>query len=182
MRILTIGCIDVLITLPVGILFVITEAVEIHESHAELGTSIWYPGWTFTHTNWGPEPISWADLTGQLTWQLVTVFLYWWSSVILALAIFALLGFTSETRRSYGKIISAIGRFFKGQQRPNALPELGEITFNHRPVQTGSTYQYGLLFFTSLAQCLHPNSLDLNRYSQHPLARSNMVRRTRHSK
>jgi hypothetical protein len=103
-RILAMGSIDILITLPIGIYaveYIISSAVKGHK----LGFPLIYPGWKHVHTNWDPVPIPYVELDLP---SLVDLNFESWSSVLLALTMFALFGLTKSAREIYWRGFCAV--------------------------------------------------------------------------
>jgi hypothetical protein len=129
-RILAVGCADILLTLPVGILDVVSDALASIELS---GTFPVYPGWFAIHTNWGPISTSLPELleSGGF-WDNFAFYLSNWSSVILGFAIFALFGLTSETRATYWRAMQAALRIFGRKPVVRNNTEISTIAFGSR--------------------------------------------------
>ncbi|KAI0032703.1 pheromone A receptor-domain-containing protein, partial [Vararia minispora EC-137] len=104
LRILVVGCMDIIITLPFGIVTVILSTRVLLPGF----TFDFYTGWTFTHTDWGPISVPYTTIAHAGGWQLFSYYFSLWSSVILSLIIFALFGLTAEARATYRRGISNI--------------------------------------------------------------------------
>ena len=96
-RLLTLGCVDIMLSLPVGIIsFVLAVGV---------GPSFpFWPGWAEIHEQW--EPLQ----TPSYIWQADPWFrfrIYWnsWVNVFFGVAIFALFGLNHESRKVYGNVL-----------------------------------------------------------------------------
>ncbi|KZV69116.1 fungal pheromone STE3G-protein-coupled receptor [Peniophora sp. CONT] len=136
-RILVLASIDILLTLPIGI---VNVALEITGS---LSTALFpfYPGWTYIHTAWDPKHFSYAVLQAYGTAELAQKYFSQWSSPVLAFAIFGLFGVTPEARASYWCIIYTVGGSFGWKPTPrarNGQASLGVIKFGTRPAQDTS--------------------------------------------
>ena len=111
LRVLAIGCLNIVFTLPQGIVYTVNMAIMLHLNTAQDNTSIWYDGWTFIHSNWDPKSLSLERFWAKQS-QLVRVDINFgiWTSIILAFAIFALFGVSKAARESYWRIICSIAR------------------------------------------------------------------------
>lgn len=132
LRVLAIGSLDILVTLPQG---VIACVVLVHyATHGYYsGTFVWYTGWDILHRNWSPRSMSLEHFSKD-TFQLVTVNYGAWTSIVLGFAIFALFGLTKAARSSYWRLTCAIMQPFgcdlasRVRERPALLP----MTFGQR--------------------------------------------------
>ncbi|VDC04704.1 unnamed protein product [Peniophora sp. CBMAI 1063] len=136
-RVLALASIDLLLTLPIGIInvvFIISGPLtELHFP--------FYSGWTQDHVNWGPQSASYAELAGGATSHRAQLYFDHWTSPILALAIFGLFGVTSEARASYWRIVYTIGGWVGWKLKPrthDARASLGDIEFGARSPQSVS--------------------------------------------
>ncbi|VDC02199.1 unnamed protein product [Peniophora sp. CBMAI 1063] len=135
MRILALASIDVLFTLPIG---AVTIVLSVKDA-LSFGPVPFYYGWAFDHSDWQPESISYARLVSEGTADTAAFYFNQWSSPVLAFAIFALFGVTSEARASYWQLIGTIGRRFGWNPTPRtrkALPSLGDMEFGERPTRS----------------------------------------------
>ncbi|KZV65151.1 fungal pheromone STE3G-protein-coupled receptor [Peniophora sp. CONT] len=134
-RILALASIDIMLTLPIGIVNIALDIVELLSAHPFK----FYPGWTYLHSQWGPVSVSYAELQAFGTGYFAQFYVAQWSSPILAFAIFALFGVTHEARASYCCIICTVGGWFGWKPKPrtqNGHATLGEIVFGARPQST----------------------------------------------
>ncbi|KZV62046.1 hypothetical protein PENSPDRAFT_759012 [Peniophora sp. CONT] len=135
LRVLAIGSLDILLTLPQGIVYTVNTIVNLL-LNAKDGFPIWYTGWTFTHQNWDPTSMSletfWEKFLNVQTNYGV------WTSILLAFAIFALFGLTKAAISSYWRVACTVARVFncdlasRMKQRPALLP----MTFGQRTRRT----------------------------------------------
>ncbi|KZV65150.1 STE3-domain-containing protein [Peniophora sp. CONT] len=133
LRIFILASIDILLTLPVGI---VTLTLDITAALSPGFPFSFYPGWTFVHSNWEPVGIPYADIQADGTVQLALIYFSQWTSPVLAFAIFGLFGVTSEARTSYWRIVCTVGGWFGWKPTPrgrNGRGSLGEIEFGARP-------------------------------------------------
>lgn len=100
-RILALGTIDGVLTLPLGILKVVANHSR---SHASLE---FYPagGWRALHAHWTPERIP-AALWRADVWAVYAVRFDQWICPFLGVVIFLLCGLHKEARAKYGKLAS----------------------------------------------------------------------------
>ena len=107
-RILAISSIDILVTLPFGIVNLVLNVT----STLEQAETPFYSGWTSVHTNWGPLSVSYAAMKAAPGSAFATYYFNRWQSPILAFAIFGLLGLTKGARASYWRTICTIAGWF----------------------------------------------------------------------
>ncbi|KZV69827.1 fungal pheromone STE3G-protein-coupled receptor, partial [Peniophora sp. CONT] len=96
-RILVLASLDILLTLPIGIVNItlkIVQALSVNEFP-------FYPGWTFLHTDWEPFGVSYTELQAEDTANFAGTYFAQWTSPVLAFIIFGLFGVTPEARASY---------------------------------------------------------------------------------
>ncbi|VDB95511.1 unnamed protein product [Peniophora sp. CBMAI 1063] len=104
-RILVLASVDVLLTLPIGLVIIVLNV----KGHAQMfGPLPFYHGWTQDHVGWQPVGLSYAYVVSEGTLDLALFYFEYWTSPILAFVIFALFGATSEARASYWRIICSI--------------------------------------------------------------------------
>lgn len=94
MRILALASVDVILTLPVGVVsFALTAQTTIGDGDA------FYEGWTKTHANWAPVVVPFTGNGSRVT--LVRIYLLPFLPALQAFCIFGLLGLTPDARASY---------------------------------------------------------------------------------
>ncbi|VDB95169.1 unnamed protein product [Peniophora sp. CBMAI 1063] len=130
-RIMVLASIDLLITLPIGIVNLVLALV------AALRNNLlpFYWGWTSLHTNWEPLSVSYAEITADGTTNTANFYFINWMSPILAFSIFGLFGLTSEALASYWRVICVIGNWVGWAPTPRAQNQqasLGEIEFGEQ--------------------------------------------------
>jgi hypothetical protein len=113
MRVLAIACLDVVLSLPVGLVSVILAL-------AASPLLVFWPGWAPVHDGW--EPV----LTPALEWRnntWVQFHVLWneWVNVMLGLAIVALFGTADEARHAYWAAGHAVGGWIKLLQRRDGM-------------------------------------------------------------
>lgn len=96
-RVLALGCVDILLSLPVGIIsFVLSVGV---------GPTIpFWPGWSEIHTAWAPLPTT-AEQWLSDPWFRFRIYWNSWVNVFFAVTIFALFGLNPESRKVYGRVL-----------------------------------------------------------------------------
>lgn len=107
-RVLALSSIDVLLTLPFGI---VDTALEITSGIAQEGDFPFYPGWAIVHSNWAPVTLPYAEQKALGTSFLAGQYYNVWSSTILTFIIFGLFGLTMEARESYWHVLCTVGRW-----------------------------------------------------------------------
>ncbi|VDB88611.1 unnamed protein product [Peniophora sp. CBMAI 1063] len=108
LRVLFIGSLDILITLPQGLIAIIDMTLNTLDSHKTFDTPLFYLGWEIVHRNWSPIGVSYAEF-GEGRVQKFTVEYGQWTSIVLACVIFALFGVNGTAREGYWKAIRVIG-------------------------------------------------------------------------
>lgn len=129
-RIMALGCFDIMITLPFAIANMVNNYLEGHES------LIFYPGWSYVHTDWQPVLIpksEWSSdsyLAFSIRWNETI-------NVVLAVIFFVLFGVTRSSRENYKQIFWAAARIFGFKSRANGQAsniifgtrDLGSVSF-----------------------------------------------------
>lgn len=132
-RLLVLASIDILITLPDGIISVVLNTTAALES----GSFPFYNGWEKVHSDWQPVTYSYAELRAAGNAYLAEFYGLFWSSLVLSYAIFALFGTTPEALALYWRIILRVGRWFGWRPTPrmddSGSSTLGTIQFGTRP-------------------------------------------------
>ncbi|KZV69113.1 fungal pheromone STE3G-protein-coupled receptor [Peniophora sp. CONT] len=103
LRILVLASIDILLTLPIGVITItlnVVEAVVTNEFP-------FYSGWTYLHTGWEPEQISYEIQVQGSASKVVQTYFIQWTSPVLAFVVFGLFGITFEARASYWRAASS---------------------------------------------------------------------------
>lgn len=99
-RILTLASIDLLLTLPVGIVSIALAITSwLHNFPLPF-----YWGWSYLHTDWEPLSVSYAEFKSSGTANFALYYFNNWTSPILAFITFGLFGLTSEARASYSTL------------------------------------------------------------------------------
>ncbi|KZV65159.1 STE3-domain-containing protein [Peniophora sp. CONT] len=140
LRVLVLASIDILLTLPSGI---VNTTLDIVYALSPPRDFPFYPGWTLLHSDWEPVGVSYAELQAGGTASLAQFYFSQWTSPVLAFVIFGLFGVTSEARTSYWRIICTVGGWFGWKPTPrarNGQASLGDIEFGARPAQDTSGY------------------------------------------
>ncbi|KAI0316926.1 pheromone A receptor-domain-containing protein [Amylostereum chailletii] len=119
-HILSIACIDILITLPVGVLGVILQFSD--------GPFSFWPGWTAIHgDDWGPILLSADEWTAD-GWTRFTIYFNQWINAFLAVMFFFLFGLTMEARTKYRRAFWAVVRV-GGCATPTGQKSGPDVTF-----------------------------------------------------
>ncbi|KZV71051.1 hypothetical protein PENSPDRAFT_752047 [Peniophora sp. CONT] len=137
LRILALASLDILLTLPIGIVNVVLNVTS-DESQTSLR---FYPGWARVHSNWEPLSYSYAELQATGVSALPLGYFTYWTSPVLAFTIFGLFGMTAEARATYWGVICTVGGWFGWKPSPragnlNAGVSLGTIEFGAQPQET----------------------------------------------
>jgi hypothetical protein len=134
MRILAIGILDVVLTLPFGLANILLTA--------ELVKPLpFYIGWTFVHSDWQPVGVTYDQILRSGFWNIFSGYFQSYSGIILSVVIFALFGLTEEARATYWRGICAITKLLGWMQVgsvPGALVD--EMRFSAAHVGTNISY------------------------------------------
>ena len=124
MRVLFIACIDILITLPIG-LIVLAEAI------VQSGQEVlpWFPDWPTLHSNWAPR-VEHAETWRSSTSQRFTIYFAQTSGLVLGLAFVALFGTSEEGVKAYRHVLQAIARRFGWRRRVRLEAEAEDSTLD----------------------------------------------------
>ncbi|VDB84969.1 unnamed protein product [Peniophora sp. CBMAI 1063] len=169
MRLFILGCLDILLSLPVGLLIIIVDVAGAVQD----GTFSLYPGWNEIHAHWQPRTVAYADLP-LMGWPgLVDFYFSKSSSIVLGFCIFALFGWTKQTRTTYMQLLRgalrACGKkrttyepsafelptihFTKGNSKPHGKGEHGvQVEVVTASTDTTNTFELRLNF-ESTAEC-----------------------------
>ncbi|VDB95779.1 unnamed protein product [Peniophora sp. CBMAI 1063] len=134
LRILALASIDILLMLPVGI----ANIVLFVKDEVFFGSLPFYYGWTFDHTRWQPQSITYTEIVSNGPFSVATFYFFNWISPFLAFVIFGLFGATQEARVSYWRIICTVGGWFGWKPTPRtrrSRSSVGDIVFGERPAQ-----------------------------------------------
>jgi hypothetical protein len=105
-RILAIGSIDIILTLPLGI---VQLALAIRQYHEQYDSQLpFYQGWNTVHANWEPISISYSELVQDGAWTLAHQYFERWTSPLLGFAIFGLFGYSAEAQVTYRQVSRAV--------------------------------------------------------------------------
>ncbi|KZV65945.1 STE3-domain-containing protein [Peniophora sp. CONT] len=143
-RILVLASIDVILTLPIGIVTIILGVTSQLSTGAGLP---FYRGWTYDHTDWEPESFSYQSIAAEGRFVLAQNYFALWTSPVLAFAIFGLFGATGEARASYWRAICTICGWFGWKltpPAPQAQSPQPNAKLNKRPIdlEIGSQPSY----------------------------------------
>ncbi|VDC04270.1 unnamed protein product [Peniophora sp. CBMAI 1063] len=105
-RVLALASIDILITLPVGIVSTVLHFLQVAEDNE---TVPFYSGWHIVHADWTPVSIEWA---GMHTCRSRQLYFSFWTSLTLPFFIFGLFGTTREARTAYRHGVFLVSAFF----------------------------------------------------------------------
>ncbi|KZV68487.1 hypothetical protein PENSPDRAFT_582281 [Peniophora sp. CONT] len=137
LRIIILASIDLLLTLPFGI---VSITLEFNSLRVQEGFVPFYLGWTSVHSHWKPLSTPYTRLADLGTAYLAQIYFTQWTAPVLAFVIFGLFGLTSEARASYWHIIYTVGGWFGWKPVPRSEKEkeqasLGEIEFGARQLE-----------------------------------------------
>ncbi|KZV68519.1 STE3-domain-containing protein [Peniophora sp. CONT] len=132
LRILALASVDILLTLPIGIVNVILNV----GSYQGKGHIPFYAGWNTLHTHREPTSVLYAEIKAIGTISFARFYFIQWTCPVLAFAIFGLFGVTLEARTLYWRIICRAGGWVGWNSTARARKgqaSLGEIEFGARP-------------------------------------------------
>ncbi|KAF7354317.1 STE3-domain-containing protein [Mycena venus] len=113
LRILALGCLDIIITLPISIINLVSF-LPTFEGTSSLPA---YIGWKANHVDFAPFGVDYADLT-DTPWDAFTTYFDYGQYAVLAIAIFVLFGMTPSARSAYWSHIISVGRVFGVKSQP----------------------------------------------------------------
>jgi hypothetical protein len=142
LRLLALGCLDTLLTLPIGIINILVKSNTILvDSPAADGTLPFYISWEETHSDWGLIAFSYARIVAAGRFNIFTYYFSAWTTCIVGIVIFALFGLTPDARATYWQGITFVCQYLGLTPRMSPQAELGEIVFGAQPVNTRSQSQ-----------------------------------------
>ena len=106
-RILALASIDILITLPVGVVSTVLHFLQVAEDNKVVPL---YSGWSVVHADWTPVSMKWAGIHASARSR--QLYFSFWTSLTLPFFIFALFGATSEARAAYKRAINCVCAWF----------------------------------------------------------------------
>ena len=104
-RILALGLLDVLLTLPISILGITVDAVQ--------EPIDFWPGWAAGHADWSEIAQAPASLWQSIFWVNFTIRWDEWINTAFALVFFLLFGLTGEARAGYRRAFWAVAGLFR---------------------------------------------------------------------
>ncbi|VDB84968.1 unnamed protein product [Peniophora sp. CBMAI 1063] len=155
-RLFILGCLDILLSLPVGLLIIIVDVAGAIQD----GTFSFYPGWHEIHTNWQPRAIIYADLP-LMGWPgLVDFYFSKSSSIVLGFCIFALFGWTKQTRATYVQLFwGVLGVFGKKKTMHDpSVTELPTIRFSKGKTKLRNKGEHGVQVEVLTAVTMDPTT------------------------
>jgi len=170
LRFLALGSLDVVITLPFAT-SVLVDGLKSYET--TFGTKMpFYNGWMIIHSDWAPATATYATLVQSGAWALCEWYYSVWSSVTLALAVFAFFGLTSDALRTYMRIVCHLGNHFGWRPAESSRLELGEIAFGVCEQVTIDTQQHEGSLLANISVTSIPES---NNSKQHEIHNLNVI-------
>src|ERR1700742_1641953 len=138
-RILTLGCLEVMVTLPIGVIGMILDT----HIALEPPRSPFYSGWNIDHSNWEPDSSSYLEVINTGSLDLFQLYFPRWSSVVLGCVIFALFGLTNDVRNTYRQAFFNMATKFTGWQ-PSTLEhsKMSGIVFGENNIHRDAKQQY----------------------------------------
>ncbi|KAJ7209833.1 pheromone A receptor-domain-containing protein [Mycena rebaudengoi] len=117
-RILALGCLDIVVTLPISII----NLVSFFPTFADPASLPAYIGWHTNHADFEPFGVDYAALT-DTTWDAFVTYFDYGQYAVLAVAIFALFGMTTSARAAYWSRIIMVGKFLGLRQPVHKQPQ-----------------------------------------------------------
>jgi hypothetical protein len=111
-RILILACVDIFLTLPIGIITIIGQVITslLIPNPSPEPRYPFYFGWDFIHSDWDPEVLPYSEVVESGRWAVTGLYFESWISPVLAVTTFAPFDLTSEARATYWRGICAVGR------------------------------------------------------------------------
>lgn len=119
LRVLALRCLNVFLTLPTGVIQILTVALET--------SVVFWPGWSYVHRNWSEVPQLPSNIRTPVLW--VDFEIKEWLAVVYAVVLFLLFGLTQEAKYKYKQSFWAVARPL-GLKQPEERVEVSEIMFN----------------------------------------------------
>lgn len=132
-RVLLIACIDILITLPIGIIVLAESIMQIGQD-----TLPWFPDWSTLHQHWEPQLRLASDWRSDST-QKFTIYFAQYSGPALGLAFVALFGTSADGLKAYQRAFWAVTRTFGWRQRVRLEAE--DLIIEFEPPEPGAGYR-----------------------------------------
>ncbi|KAI0309359.1 GPCR fungal pheromone mating factor [Amylostereum chailletii] len=123
-RVMTVGCIDVITTLPLSI--VTTTRSLLQAIRNADGNFQFWPGWSAIHDDWTHSQLLVSDWKTD-RWNELAIRSIIWNNVPLSLAYFFLFGLMGEARATYRNIFWAVVRPFRWIPSPPS--DFGSMAF-----------------------------------------------------
>ena len=137
MRLLAIGCLDIVLTLPV-------QAIGVFLDSKSSDPFIFYPGWNVVHADWTPLTATREEWRAS-GWGTFTLYFTLWANVILAIAIFGLFGFTPEALDVYRRGLSSVSRRFGRTPNTSQNPVTSALVFRGGRTEAAHTLRMNLV-------------------------------------
>lgn len=134
MRLLAIGCLDIVLTLPV-------QAIGVFLDSKSSDPFIFYPGWNVVHAHWTPLQAT-RDEWRSSGWGTFTLYFTLWANVVMSFAIFGLFGFTPEALNVYRRGLSSVTRRFGRTPNASQNPVRSALVFRSGRTESGVNSVY----------------------------------------
>jgi hypothetical protein len=139
-RILALACIDILLTLPLGVINATSQILtDLHNPLLGYGFQFYY-GWAVVHSDWGPVAFSYSSQVNTGFWNCFGLYFQLWTLPVLAITIFVLFGLTSEARVTYWRVFCTAAKLFGWTSPAPKHADLGEIEFGARQLTMTERY------------------------------------------
>jgi hypothetical protein len=124
LRLLALGCLDIVITLPIGILNIVTTVEDVPSLP-------FYSGWSAQHSNWAPYAVPYSDVLSSGFWDKFEFYFEIWTTPVLSIAVIAIFGLTADVRETWARGISFFARVLSrtGVVRTPQASQFTEIQF-----------------------------------------------------
>ena len=141
-RIFLLASIDVIFTLPVGIVVIVLTATDVAN---QVGDPSNHTSWTFSHTDWEPISVPYRLITQGGPLIMAEEYLSAWLSPVLAYLAFGLFGVTSEVRATCWRALRNAGDLLGSKQKPRARQTLStSSTMKFAEQSQGTTFNFDL--------------------------------------
>ena len=126
-RIFTLGCLDIILTLPVGMINIVTTVLQQGRSSTPF---VFYPGWTYIHSDWWPAYVPKNIWDNGGVWTRFAVHWDEWIDPFFSLLFFALFGLTRDARTQYSCLFWGSMKFFGVMPAPQKDKVTSTIEFH----------------------------------------------------
>lgn len=120
-RVMILGCVDAILTLPISIFMLATDIIPLPDT--------FYPGWRKEHSGFSTIPTTRASEWSKDTMSTLSVKWDLWVNPFVAISVFVLLGLTREARATYRRLFWRVMRPLGIKEPPAQIFVTSEMRF-----------------------------------------------------